>query len=112
MKKLLAITTVLFATTASAQTFTQSGKVTGYIPFEGGANQVLLFNIESNPTGGCNTASRFAIDSTATKFKGSQAALMSAYHSDSTVTILYTKTCNTLWNSWDVTAICVGTITC
>ncbi|AZN35139.1 hypothetical protein [Iodobacter ciconiae] len=91
----------------------QTGKITGYIPYEAPGKQVLIFKIQGSAPSGCNTTGRLAIDSTSLKFKATQAAVMSAFHSQSDVTVLIPQlTCNAWSNSWDVEAVCVGLIPC
>jgi hypothetical protein len=103
---------VLMLHTAIATAQSQSGKITGYIPYENGQNQVLIFQIQGNVSGGCNTTARFSIDSTSPKFKGTQAAVIAAYHSQADVQVLYAQTCNSWINSWDVRAVCIGSVPC
>jgi hypothetical protein len=83
-----------------------------YIPYDDGSKQVFIFNFEGNVSGGCNSTARFAIDSTSLKFKGTTAALMVAYQSQTDVTVLYSQTCGAWGNAWDVRAVCVGKIPC
>jgi hypothetical protein len=97
---------------ASGQTLSQTGKITGYIPYESGGKQIFLFQVQGVAAAGCNSTGRFALDSNALKFKATQAAVMAAFHSQSDVTVLYTQTCAAWSNSYDMSAVCVGTLAC
>ncbi|PUE41087.1 hypothetical protein B9Z49_21190 [Limnohabitans sp. 2KL-51] len=110
MKKHLVAILCCFAAVASAQF--QTAKVTGYIPYESGGRQIFIFQLEGNASGGCNTTSRFAVDSNSLKFKGTQAAIMASFHTQTDVTVVYAQTCGAWVNSWDVVAACVGNIPC
>lgn len=99
---------------ASAAVAQQSGavKVTGYVPYESGANKVLIFQIQGMPSGGCNTTGRLAISSANPKFNGTQAAIMAAYHTQSDVQVSYSQVCNSFYNAWDANFVCVGNMPC
>ncbi len=110
MKKTLCAVLCLCATLAVAQS--QTAKVTGYIPYENGGREIFLLKLQSNVAGGCNTTARFAIDSTALRFKGTQAAVMAAFHTQTDVTVSYTQTCGAWGNAWDISYVCVGSAAC
>lgn len=106
MKPFLLLILCIVTSVAAAQS--QSGKITGYIPYDAGGRQILVFQVEGNVSGGCNTTSRFAVDSNAPKFKGTQTAVMAAFHTQTDVKVLYSQTCTAHTNTWDVVAVCVG----
>jgi hypothetical protein len=108
----IALSLLLAAGSACAQSYSQAGTLNGYIPFDDGVKQILIFQLAGNAQGGCNTTARFAIDSNAPKFKGTMAAVMAAYHTQTPVTVVYTQTCNSWTNAWDVGHICVGQLPC
>jgi hypothetical protein len=110
MKKALFATLCLCTTLALAQS--QTAKVTGYIPYDNGGRQIFLFQLQGNVSGGCNTSSRFAIDSSALRFKSTQAAVMAAFHTQTDVTVSYSQTCSAWGNSWDIAHVCVGSLPC
>lgn len=89
-----------------------TGKISGFIPYQNGTKSVLIFNLENNVSGGCNMTGRFVLDGDDPKFKGSQATVIAAYFNATPVTVLYRDTCLTWGNSADVEAICVGVTPC
>ncbi len=99
-------------TSFGANALGHTAKISGYIPYEMNGKEVLIFKLENNPSGGCNGTARFAIDSSSLKYKGGVAAIMAAFHAQSQVTVLYTQSCSSFSNAWDVQAICVGNIPC
>ena len=110
MKYFLTLTSVFFSIPSFA--LSQTGKVTGYIPYEAAGKEVLIVQMQGNAAGGCNSTGRFAIDSSTMKFKGTSAAAIAAFHAQSDVTIIYTQTCNAWGNAWDIQSFCVGAISC
>ncbi len=104
---------VLFLAALSALAGTQSGKITGYVPYSNGQKEVLLVKLENidEVERGCNTTARFAMDSDSPKFKATQAAVIAAFHSQTEVKVKYSETC-TYAASWDISFICVGNINC
>jgi hypothetical protein len=110
MKKVLFATLCICTTLAVAQS--QTAKVSGYVPYDSGGRQILIFQLQGNVSGGCNTTARFAIDSTSLRFKSTQAALMAAFHTQSNVTVAYSQTCSAWSNSWDIAHLCVGIVPC
>jgi hypothetical protein len=110
MKKILFSILCLCATQASAQS--QTSSITGYLPYQANGKQIFLFQLQGNVAGACNTTGRFAIDSSSLHFKSVQAAIMAAFHSQSTVTVAYAQTCNTWGNAWDISYVCVGNLPC
>jgi hypothetical protein len=110
MKKILLALLLSLSATAFAET--QTGKITGYIPYDAGGKQLFFVALEGNVTGGCNSTGRFAFNSDQLRFKGTQAALMAAFHNQTEVTVTYAPTCNTYANVWDLVYVCVGKIAC
>jgi hypothetical protein len=110
MKKIVFAVLFLLSTSASAEF--QTGKITGYIPTDYNGKLLLLVQIEGNASGGCNATGRFAIDSSAPRYKSILAGLMAAFHAQTPVTISYSQTCNAFGNAWDLTYVCVGSIPC
>jgi hypothetical protein len=39
-----------------------SARLSGYIPYSSGEEEILIFKLSKISTGGCNTTQRFAID--------------------------------------------------
>jgi hypothetical protein len=111
MKKFVILMCLIFCTLAKAQTF-QTAKITGYIPSSWQGKEVILVQIEGNVSGGCNTTSRFAIDSSQLHFKSVRAAIMAAFASQTLIIAAYTQTCNMFPNAWDLAYVCVGSIPC
>lgn len=103
---------VIFAFSQMCVAEQQRGKLTGYIPTDVNGREVLIFQIENNVSGGCNVTGRFAIDSTSLSYKGIFSAAIAAFHSQSSVSIIYFESCNSYGNAWDVRAICVGNLPC
>lgn len=110
MKRLLTVTSLLFASVAMAQS--QTGKVGGYIPSQAGGKEIFVIQLQGNATGGCNSSGRFAISTDAPMFKNTAAALMAAYHTQADVTVYYSQSCNALGNAWDISYVCVGNVPC
>lgn len=100
----------LYGALTNAQT--QAGKISGYLPYENGTKAILLMQLQGNVAGGCNTTGRFAIDVDAPRFKGTQAAVMAAFHTQADVKVIYSQTCNAFGNAWDIVAVCVGNLPC
>jgi hypothetical protein len=111
MKKILFVVLLLVCSLAFAQQ-SQTAKITGYIPYDLDGKELLFVQLEGNRSGGCNVTARYAIDSSQLKFKGTRAALIAAFHTQTPVTIFYNETCNAYSNSWDIAWVCVGTIPC
>lgn len=110
MKFLIFVVLCLYAALSGAEQ--QAGKVSGYIASDSGGKALLIMQIQGNVSGGCNTTSRFAVDDGAPKFKGIQAAVMAAYHTQADVTVVYSQTCDAWGNSWDIVGVCVGNLPC
>jgi hypothetical protein len=113
MKKIfLAMFLMLSSFSYGQEQLLQTGKITGYIPYEFEGKEVFVLQLEGNVSGGCNTTGRFAIDSSQLKFKATRAAVMAAFHSQTPVTVFYNQTCNSFVNTWDVRWVCVGNLPC
>lgn len=110
MKFIIFVVLCLYAALSGAEQ--QAGKITGYIPYESGGKAILIMQIQGNVSGGCNTTSRFAVDDSAPKFKGTQAAVIAAFHSQADVKVIYSQTCNAYGNAWDIVGVCVGNLPC
>jgi hypothetical protein len=111
MKKLMAVISFFICAFANAENF-QTGKVIGYIPSDFQGKELFFVQIEGNATGGCNTTSRFVIDSSQPKFKSVRAAIMASFYSQVPIVAVYNQTGNTFPNSWDLLYVCVGPIPC
>jgi hypothetical protein len=90
----------------------QTGKIIGYIPYENASNANLIFQIENNVSGTCNTTARFAMSGPTEKYKTTVKAVMVAFHTKTEVTVLYSPSCNSWGNAYDVIAVCVGPVPC
>jgi len=115
MKKitiLILLLTFSFSSNTFAFTELQTGKITGYSPYHWQGNQVIIFRIENNASSACNTTGRFAISGTHVNYEGFVATILAAYHSKETVTVRYNANCNMFPNSYDLYALCVGTMVC
>ena len=84
----------------------------GYLPYEVDGKQLLIFKLQGNVSGGCNTEARFAVDSSSPKFKGTQVAVITAFHTQADVTVTYATACGAWSNSWDAVLVCVGAMSC
>ncbi|MEZ8142133.1 hypothetical protein A1OO_19385 [Enterovibrio norvegicus FF-33] len=109
-KKVSFFLLLLFSSTAIAER--QSGQITGYIPYTNDGKKIIIFQITSNVSGGCNTTGRFAVDSLSPIYEGTISAVIAAHHAQSPVTIIYTQSCKAWDNSWDAQGVCVGNIPC
>ncbi|WP_419811821.1 hypothetical protein [Bacterioplanoides sp.] len=89
-----------------------SGKIEGLIPYSSGDHEILIFKLDNNRTGGCNTTERFAIDSSSKKYTATLSSVLAAFHSKTSIVVEYKNSCNYLGNSADVNFICVGSINC
>ena len=112
MKKIFAIVLALISFSAHAELKSHKGKITGYIASEQGANKVFFFKLEGNPSGGCNTTSRFVVESTSPRYEGIQSAILASFHSKTEVNVYFHETCNTGQNGFDSLWVCVGDIPC
>ena len=113
MKKIIfAITLILTAANVSADLPYTTGEVTGYIASEANGKELFVFQTAGQPANGCNTTARFAVDDSSLLYKGTQAAVIAAYHSKSQVRVYYKDTCNALGNAADIRWVCVGNIPC
>ncbi|MGF1708952.1 hypothetical protein [Enterovibrio baiacu] len=90
----------------------KTGEITGYIPYSEGLKEIIIFKLNENPIGGCNTTGRFAMDSNSPRYKASVTAIISAFHSKTPVRVNYLSTCNSWVNSADASFICIGSINC
>ncbi len=90
----------------------QTGKVTGYVPYHNGTLKSFGFKLENNIIEGCNTTGRFHFDSEMVEFNQMVSSIIAAYHSNTEVKVNYSTTCNTLGNSFDTNYVCVGNINC
>ena len=101
----------VFATTADAGA--QSGKVAGFVPYKNSSGgEMIIFKLEGNVGSGCNVSQRFAIDASSQHFKGTQAAILAAFHAKTELRVVYNETCNVFGNAWDVSYVCAGAINC
>jgi hypothetical protein len=107
-----AIFLALLAVNTMAVADVQTAMVSGYINYSSGGKQIFLVKLVGGNSGACNTTGRYAIDSSVLHFKGTQAAIMAAYHGQATISINYSTTCNTWINSWDMLYACVGNMPC
>ena len=110
MKKHLGWALALYAVTASADM--QTGKIAGFVPGTYDGKEVLIFKLEGNLSGGCNTSARYAIDSSSAHFKATQASIIAAFHAQADITVSYSQSCNLFPNAWDVGYVCTGSINC
>ncbi|MBD1565323.1 MULTISPECIES: hypothetical protein [Vibrio] len=90
----------------------QVGKITGVIPYEASGKKIVIFKIENNIAQGCNITGRFAFDESKKNFDLMSSALLSAFHSQKTVQVEYTDSCNAWVNSYDIAYFCIGDIPC
>ena len=113
MKKVIFTVLLSFLVqSAMAELQSHSGKVTGYIASESAGNKLFYFKLENNPSGGCNTTSRFAIDGNRDSYESVNSAILASYHSQSDVRVYYTGSCDSAPNALDVLWVCVGDIPC
>ncbi|WP_020413340.1 hypothetical protein [Microbulbifer variabilis] len=109
--KLFAFILGLLITQAVTAEF-HTGEITGLIPYQNGTKEVLIIQMEGNPSGGCNTTARFAMDSDKVWFKTAQSVLLAALHAQSQIKVNYTASCNSQSNAWDIQYLCAGKISC
>ena len=112
MKKFLAIVLALVSFSALAELQSHKGKITGYIASKNSTAEIFYFKLEGNPVGGCNTTSRFAVDSNSVHYKGIQSAVLASFHSKTEVNVYFNGSCNSAPNAFDVLWVCVGDIPC
>ena len=110
MKRHLVWVLAFVAITANADM--QIAKVVGFVPSSYAGKEILVFKLENNSTGGCNTTGRYVIDSSSLHFKATQASIVAAFHAQADVTVSYTQTCNLFPGVWDVSYVCTGAINC
>lgn len=110
MKIIFLITVILYSNISLA--ITQSGKITGYVPYSSGGKEIIIFKLENNVSSACNSTARFAMDNTLPRYKATLSAVIAAFHSQSTIKVNYLSSCNAWGNSADVNYICVGNINC
>jgi hypothetical protein len=91
---------------------TQQSTISGFIPYSSGDKRILIFKLDGNVTGGCNTTGRFAIDDTSPRYEATLSAVLASYHAQTKVRVNYFPTCNAWGNSADINFICVGDINC
>ena len=98
---------------ALANAGSQAGRISGFVPYTNFVGrEILIFKLENNPSSGCNASGRYAIDSSSPHFKATQAAIIAAFHAQTDVFVVFTESCNTWVNAWDVAYVCTGTINC
>lgn len=114
MKKfVLTLLSLLFTLPTIAEPGIGTGKVTGYIPYNSGTEEMFFIKIENiSGTPNCNTTSRFTMKSSDPKFKGTRAAVLAALMSGMKVRATGHGTCNNLSNSEDLRYICLGDTPC
>ena len=112
MKKYSVFLVLLGIIGASFANGRHTSTITGYIPYLNSGKAIFIFQLKDNPVGSCNTTARFSIDQSSPHFKATQAAVMQAFHSNTTVTVLFNQTCSSWGNSWDAYAVCVGNLPC
>lgn len=105
---------ILFFSLISTSAFANfhSGEISGYIPYSQDSRKILIFKVTGMKGQGCNTTSRFAIDSNSLKYDATVSAIMAAFHSKTPVRVRYYDTCKAWGNSADVSHLCVGDISC
>ena len=91
---------------------TQSGKVSGFLPYSSGDKKIIIFKLVNNVSEGCNVTGRFAMDDSSPRYQATLSSVIAAFHAQSTVNVNYLNTCNAWSNSADVNYICVGNINC
>jgi len=109
MKKRL-LATLLVGSAVFAET--QVGTITGFIPYSSEDEKVLIFKLEGNVEGGCNTTGRFAIGDSSPRYEATLSAVLASYHAQTKVRVRYLPTCEYWANSSDISYICVGNINC
>lgn len=114
MQKIILTLVLSLSVSANAMAFAErmTGKVKGYSPYHWSGNKVIIFHMENNPSGGCNTTGRFALSSAHVNYDAFVAAIMAAYHANDTVAVLYNEACNMFPNAYDLYAFCVGEMVC
>ncbi|KDM93464.1 hypothetical protein [Photobacterium galatheae] len=110
MKKV--ILALLALTSFSVNAASQSGVITGYIPYSNANKEIIIFQLENNVAQGCNVTGRFAMDNTSPRYQATLSAVLAAYHAKSRIRVNYLDTCNAWGNSADVSFICVGDVGC
>ncbi|RZQ52627.1 hypothetical protein C1E23_13280 [Pseudoalteromonas phenolica] len=90
----------------------QTGIITGLVPFESNGKKIIVFKLEDNVSGECNTTARFAFDDSKINYDLMASTLLSAYHSKTRVQVEFNRTCHAWGNSFDSRYICIGDINC
>ena len=102
----------------SAEVFSASfagrntGVITGYIPYSNAGKEIFIVKITNSSTSGCNTTGRFAISSDSDRFEVTRSAVISSYHAQAPVTIVFNKGCTAWPNATDINYMCFGNIPC
>lgn len=89
-----------------------SGKITGYIPYSTGGEDIFFIRVQNTNGAACNTTSRYTMNSSNQKFEGTRAAVMAAYLAGVSVRVKGLGTCNNFSNSEDMRYICLGDTPC
>ncbi len=85
---------VVLSFSVSAVSSTQSGQITGYIPYSSGDKEIIVFKLKNNVVKGCKTTGRLAIDSRSLRYRATVAAVMSAFHSQTPIVVKYLPGCH------------------
>jgi len=109
----LVIGTIILIISGQAIAGTAKGKVTGYIPYSTGSQEIIFVQVQNHlDSPDCNVTTRFTMTSNNPKFKSTNSALLAAYISGTQITAKGLGTCNNFGNSEDLKYICMGDIPC
>ena len=109
----VAISLLLIISSSLSFAGSATGKITGYIPYSSGQEELLFIKVEnivSSPT--CNTTSRFTMRGDNIKYKSTNAAVLAALMAGTPVIAKGKGVCSNFSNSEDLEYICLGSTPC
>ncbi|HEC19154.1 MAG TPA: hypothetical protein ENI97_07385 [Gammaproteobacteria bacterium] len=113
MKKIVTLLVLIFPVVAFAEVGYGTGKITGYLPYSYGQEEMFFIKMENfTGTPACNVTYRLTMKSSNPRFKATQAAVLSAFIAGIPVRATGLGTCNNFSNSEDLKYVCLGDIPC
>ena len=113
MKKVIALLILTFPVITLAEVGYGTGKITGYLPYSYGAEEMFFIKMEIfSGTPACNVTGRLTMKSSNARFKATQAAVLAAFLAGIPVRATGLGTCENFVNSEDLKYVCLGDIPC